>query len=445
MVGDPDREAGEPMAPHPPLLLLGGALKPTGLDCMDQAAERGVDVVVADTADNLRRAPEVVERALYTVELTYSDPEEVRAWATAAAAEGERYLGVYGTRETAAESVAVAAEVLGLPGNGQQAVRRIQDKYACRAALATAGFPQPPSARCHSAQALRSFLAEHPKGPWIVKPAAGRGSAGVSLVRDATELDAALDHLIAAHRELTADLHRQGVAVESPDAFEAGVLVEGFQEGEEFSAEGVFVDGVPRVLALTAKVTTGGPHFVELGHSMPAPVAPGIAEHAQETLAAAAKALGLSWGVFHIEFWLTVDGRIVLGEFHVRPGGDSIYVMAQRITGVGMHGVVFDQLLGNPVDAGSWRPRHAAAIRFLTPPPGTVADVEGWAEAASAPEFLSGKLTLEPGSEVPPLKSSFDRTSFVCARGDTAAEAVANADRLVRAVRISLRPTPTPG
>jgi biotin carboxylase len=48
-----------------------------------------------------------------------------------------------------------------------------------------------------------------------------------------------------------------------------GVVIEEFVEGPEFSVEILVWNGEPRVLAVTDKVTTGSPNFVETGHSQP--------------------------------------------------------------------------------------------------------------------------------------------------------------------------------
>lgn len=422
-----------------PLLLLGGALKPAGADCMDQAAQRGVGVVLADTRENLDQFPDLAARAVAAIELPYSDPGSVLGWLARSAQ--RRFLGVYGTRETAVESVAAAAELLGLPGNGLLATRRIRDKAACRAALVDLGFRQPPSALCADKEELREFMAAHGPGPWIIKPPTGRGSAGVSLVRDDAGLDDALAHLADAEKALAADLTHQGIASRLVPESAGGVLIEGFQAGQEFSAEGVFVDRVPRVLALTSKISTGPPHFVELGHSMPADLPAGVYAEVARTLACALTRLELCWGAFHVEFWLDENSQVVLGEVHTRPGGDYIHVMAQHVSSVQMHGVVLDQLLGVKVDATAWAPVRGAAVRFLTPPPGVVTAVDGWADVIASPHFLGGKLTLAVGTEVGPLRSSFDRSSFVCATGANVREAAAVADRLAQRVRITVRRT----
>jgi selenocysteine lyase/cysteine desulfurase/biotin carboxylase len=423
-----------------PLLLLGGASLPAGADCLAQARARGVEIWLLDTDENLSRTPELVDQAARVIARPYFATAECVNWAVEQA-KTQRFLGVYGFRELVVETVAAVAAALGLPGNPVEAVRRVRDKHACRQELARHGFPQPPSALCDTAAQARAFMTANPPGPWIVKPPAARGSAGVSLVRHDVELGSALAHLDAAREALSAELAGQGLAAQASGADTSRFLVERFQRGEEYSAEGVFVDGVPQLLAVTAKVTTGAPHFVEIGHTMPAGLGGELEETVRRTLQKALPALGLGWGVFHVEFWLDGD-EVVLGEVHVRPGGDHIHVMTQHITDVELHGVVFDQMLGRSPDPAGWRPKRAAAMRFLTPPPGTVTSVDGWERVRTDPRLRAGKLTLSPGDRIAPLRSSFDRSSFVLASGPTAADAVAAAEQLAASVTVRVAAEP---
>lgn len=47
-------------------------------------------------------------------------------------------------------------------------------------------------------------------------------------------------------------------------------LVEEYVEGDAYSVDGVFWDGVARVLAIAEKEKAAPPHFVEVGHVLPA-------------------------------------------------------------------------------------------------------------------------------------------------------------------------------
>src|SRR5207244_3629930 len=65
-----------------------------------------------------------------------------------------------------------------------------------------------------------------------------------------------------------AELAQAYAALPEPDR--GRFLVETHQTGAEYSAEGVFVDGVPHVVALTEKRLVGDGSVVELGHVLPA-------------------------------------------------------------------------------------------------------------------------------------------------------------------------------
>ncbi len=418
------------------LLLLGGASDPAGNDVLTQTRARGVEVCLVDTPTNLAAAPGLVAAAAEVVPLDYTDVTACVGWARERSGL-QPFLGVYGFREPAVESVAEVAEALGLPGNPVAAVRRVRDKHACRRALADLGFPQPDSALCSGPQEVRAFLAGTGPGPWVIKPPDGWGSAGVCLLRDPADLDAALTHLARGRTSLVGELARQGIDHSPPGAGAEEILVEQFQSGQEYSAEGVMVGGRPVLLAITRKTTTGPPHFVEIGHALSAELGPGCRERVQRTLAAALPALGLRWGVLHVEFWLDGD-RVVLGEVHVRPGGDFIHVMTQHVTGVELHGAVVDQLLDGGPDPSQWQVRRGAAVRFLVPPAGRVTSIDGWDEVRTDPRFLTGRLTLRPGDRVRALRSSADRSTLVVAAAATAAQAAREAARLIARLRVEV-------
>jgi ATP-grasp domain/L-amino acid ligase C-terminal domain 2 len=414
-----------------PLLLIGGASMPAGRDCLDQAQARGIPVWLADTPANLARLPQLTDRAAHVLELPYHDPDSCVAWAHR---NRQEFLGVYGFREQAVQSVAAVSEVLGTAGISLATARWLQDKAACRQALREHGFPQPPSALCRDRDEALRFMAAHQPGPWVLKPPAAQGSVGISLLTGPQDLDPGLAHLASSY----ADFARDTGAGQDGRA-ERAFLMEVFQTGTEYSAEGVCIDGHPRVLAVTEKLTTGAPHFVEVGHAMPAELGPVLHDAVDATVRAALPALGLTWGVFHVEFW--IDGHsVVLGELHARPGGDHIHTMTQHVTGLELHGAVFDQFLGRPPATGRAQPLPGAAIRFLTPVPGRITGVTGWDKVLADPRILTGHCDLTVGGFVRPLTSYLDRTSYVVTSGPTRRAAVDSAVELCTTVRVDTTP-----
>jgi len=419
---------------HSLLLLLGGADPAQGFRCAKQAREHGLRVWLTDTAENLAREPHIVALAERVTELPYQDLDACVAWARAHA-QTELLAGVYAFRELAVESVAAVAQTLGLPGNTLEVVRRVRNKFACRQWLREHGIRQPQAAVCSDLSQALQFVGSTPPGPWVVKPLASLGSVGVSLVNNPAELQEALSYLTDSEAELAASLAKQGIARNGAE--QQTFLIECFQRGEEYSAEGLFVYGTPFVLALTAKITTGGPHFVETGHVLPADLPAEEELAVKETVAAALRVLGVTWGIFHIEFWMD-EGQVVLGEVHVRTGGDFIHYMTEHVIGVDLYGSLFDQLLQKPLDPAAWRPLRGAAMRYVTPAPGRVRAITGWDEASSDPACLVAALSVREGDIIPPLRSYLDRSSFIVTTGASAREAMQKAENLSARIQIEV-------
>jgi biotin carboxylase len=373
-----------------------------------QARRRGVRLTGADTPANLRTmdhglVDEVVAFDVHRVEASQS-------WASGWAADIDAVLTF---REMCVEPVAAVAEKLGVAGNERGAVRTIRTKDLCRGALRTAGFTQPTCTVVSDAAAARRFLDGTGPGPWIVKPRDGMGSVHVTLVRRPDELTAAV----------------------APFAGGAPFIVETFVDGPEFSAEGVLLGGVPTVLALTAKSVGDG--FVETGHRMPAPLDGATAARAGAQVEHALRAVGITHGVFHVEFWLR-DGEVVLGEIHARPGGDFLHAMVEDVRpGLELYGTLVDDLLGAPA-APLPASSGAAAAHFLVLPAGTVQAVHGWAELSADPSVLACDLAVHPGDEVRQVRSSADRHGVYVVGGADAADVDAALLRLASQLRIDV-------
>jgi biotin carboxylase len=141
--------------------------------------------------------------------------------------------------------------------------------------------------------------------PLIVKPCDRSGSAGVTKVETPEELTA------AASVALTFSLGHEAI-------------VEEFVAGAEVSVETISWQGTHHILAITDKLTSGAPHFVELAHHQPS-------HHPAETQAEirrqtvlALTTLGINFGASHSEFLVAADGRVFVTEIGARMGGDFI-------------------------------------------------------------------------------------------------------------------------
>lgn len=379
----------------------------------EQAARRGIDLIVADLPENLegvRSLPSVVAAE----PVDYRDVAACRALA-ARLHELRPLDAVVGFREFSLLSAASAAADLQLPWNSVAAIRTARTKDLCRAAVAGAGLPQP---QCHRVRtpAEAEELLRSRGGRWIVKPLDAFGSEGVQLHESGAE----------------------GLAAKVTTAleFSEAALIEEFVEGEEFSAEGIVLGGRPHVLEVTRKRTTQPPFFVELGHEQPSGLPDAVREAAADTVRRAVRAVGLTHSLFHVEFWVAADGRIVCGEVHSRTGGDWVHALTEhRRPGLEIFGSVLDDVLGREVRVPPADPRRRAAVHVVVPPAGRLRKVSGEEAARATDGVLAVDVVARPGSTMAPLRDSFARGALVV----TGTEDGSDATALGTAVAATLR------
>ena len=205
--------------------------------------------------------------------------------------------------------VVLAAKVrqaLGMPGMTPEVAIGFRDKPIMKQRLVAAGLRVPRFARVRNAQ--EAFTAAHEIGyPVCVKPVAGAGSADTYRVGDDAELRTVLA-AVGHHPEIN---------------------LEEFIEGEEFTYDTVCIDGEPvfeSVAQYHPKPLEGRSHewitpaqIVFRDPFQPA-LMPGI-ELGRKVL----KALGMTTGFTHMEWYKKPSGEAVFGEIAARsPGGKLV-------------------------------------------------------------------------------------------------------------------------
>ncbi|MEV5240119.1 ATP-grasp domain-containing protein [Streptomyces cinnamoneus] len=388
------------------VLVMGcGPRSPHGRDQMQrlyaQARDRGVELIGAEKPANLACAD-----TSFFSSVIACDVEDPAAAVEALRTLDATLVGGLAFRDLCVEPLAAVGEALGFPCVSTLTARTTRNKDLCREQLRRAALPQPASRLVNGREEALEFLEKTAPGPWIVKPRDGMGSADVDLVRSPDELDAAL-----AGRP-------------------AGVpfLVEEFVSGPEYSADGVAVGGRPVIVALAQKSL--GPRFVETGHRIPADMSATQSEDVHEQVETALLAVGLTHGLFHVEFWLTGSG-VVLGEIHARPGGAFIPTMAEYVRpGLELYGMYVDDALGVEPSRVPALSRSAGMRHILVGPPGRLVSVSGWEDAVSAQEVIAARLSVKPGDEIGPVCWSADRHGFVVVEGASGADVDARLDRI---------------
>ena len=146
-------------------------------------------------------------------------------------------------------SVAAVAEKFGLHAISPDVAVRATDKIEMIRCFETYKIPHPWFEVITSEKELDTLLVKH-LPPFIMKPNDASGSRGVILVDDIQEV--------------------RGAFLYSKSISKSGfVLIEEYMQGPEVSVEVMTIKGQTTVLAVTDKLTTGAPFFVEMGHSQP--------------------------------------------------------------------------------------------------------------------------------------------------------------------------------
>jgi biotin carboxylase len=98
------------------------------------------------------------------------------------------------------------------------------------------------------------------------------------------------------------------------EAFEKQVVIEEYIEGREISVESISFNGIHYILAVTDKITTGPPYFVELEHHQPSSLSKEQLENVHRATIHCLDALYIKYGASHAEFKLDKDFWILASK-----------------------------------------------------------------------------------------------------------------------------------
>ena len=199
--------------------------------------------------------------------------------------------------------------------------------------------------------------------------------------------------------------------------------MEEYLDGPEVSVEVMVVDGKVHILQITDKITTGAPHFVEMGHTQPSQLPSETQQQIREVADIACKSLGIDKGPAHVEMKVTSRGPVMI-ELGARMGGDNITThLVPLSTGIDMVKATIMIALGEEPDIIPTL-HCSSAIRYFEVPFGTIKSIKGVEEANKIAGIKQITFTKEVGEESTPIECSNDRIGFVIAQGKDANEAI---------------------
>jgi len=315
-------------------------------------------------------------------------------------------------------SIAAACSALGLPGISPETAVKATDKAEMIKVFEEKGVEHP---WFYVINTPEDFMAIKKKltFPCIIKPTDNAGSRGVVLVNDESEMEKAYSY--------SREQSRGGA-----------VICEEFLRGSEVSVEIIAFNGVINVLQVTDKITTGAPHFVEMGHTQPSRLGKANVDAISDLACRAVKAVGIENGPAHVEIMLTEDGPKMI-ELGARMGGDCITThLVPLSTGIDMIKATIETACGTNPDITA-KFNKGSAIRYFDVPSGVIKSIEGVEEAEKIEGVKEISFVKNIGDSVGEIGSSTDRVGFVIAQADSADKAVEICEKAIGTIKIIVK------
>lgn len=314
-------------------------------------------------------------------------------------------------------AVAYAAQKLGLTGISYDTAIKATDKGEMMKAFESENVERPWYYILRTPEDLDGVI-QKITYPCISKPVDNAGSRGVMLIENREELERA-------------------VRYSSSNGREGSVIVEEYLQGSEVSVEVMVIDGEVHILQVTDKLTTGAPHFVEMGHSQPSRLRNEDIKDIRDLAARAVKSVGIDNGPAHVEIMLTDKGPKMI-ELGARMGGDCITThLVPLSTGIDMVKATIQIALGEQPDIAP-KFNKGAAIRYFKEQCGTIKGIYGTDVATRMDGVRLVALTKNIGDTVKGIGSSVDRMGSVIAQGSDAEFAIRCCENAIRRIDITV-------
>lgn len=314
-------------------------------------------------------------------------------------------------------SVAKASELLGLKSISFDTAVRATDKYEMIRAFNECGVPTPWYFKIKTRGELLNII-EDLTFPCIMKPTDNAGSHGVVLVHNVDEL--------MKNYEYSRNNSRNGC-----------VIIEEYLKGDEVSVEVMVVNGNVHILQITDKITTGSPHFVEMGHTEPSRMSDNIQRQIKIVAENAVRAVCIDNGPSHVEMMVTERGPVMI-ELGARMGGDNITThLVPLSTGIDMTEATINVALGGKPDLIP-KYKKGSAIRYIEAPVGKIKSITGIGLAKSIPGVIQVSLTKNTGDYSTEISCSNDRIGFIISQGNDADEAASICESALKCIKIEI-------
>jgi len=384
------------------LLLLLPSMSYRGEAFLEAANKVGVSLTVAGDAppDFLEHSPEsFLTLDLYSrstavptvVEFAKTSPIDV----------------VLGVNDQTAVLASTISEALGLVANSIDSVRAASNKQTMRSLLQKEGLPCPNFIVVGIDEELEDVV-QQVTFPCVLKPLTLSGSCGVIRADDQENFQQAFIRI--GHLLRTFERPEQNLA-------DRQILIEDFIPGIEVALEGLLTKNTFHPLALFDKPDPlDGPYFEETIYVTPSRLPSDTQTRITESLAKAAKAIGLREGPVHGELRIN-DKNIWVIEVAARSIGGKCSRMLEFGTGRSLEELILLHALGQELPSLDLATGAGGVMMIPIPQEGMLEGVEGQEEAQLVPGVAELVMTAQPGDQLIPLPEGKRYLGFIVARG----------------------------
>lgn len=292
--------------------------------------------------------------------------------------------------DVAVITVNYVAKRLGLVSNPEEYSLITTDKYFMRQCFSKNQLPSPRFCLA----TIQEYDIAHFSYPLIVKPTDRSGSRGVEKVYSRESVAMAVERACS-------------------ESFTHTAIIEEYIGGREVSVESISFDGCHYVLAVTDKITTGAPFFVELEHHQPSLLSESLQNEIRKIVLESLTALHIQYGASHSELKITDDGQIFIIEIGARMGGDFIGSdLVQLSTGYDFLAATIKVSLGI-FDKPIMNESHCSGVYFLSKETEYLRNVI--MNASKYPEIVRADITDE---NLKNIECSSDRSGYLIYQSD---------------------------
>ena len=337
---------------------------------------------------------------------------------------------VLGVNDQSAVLASIISEALGLSANSIDSVRAASNKQTMRRLLQKEGLPCP-NFIVVGIDEKPADIVPQVTFPCVLKPLTLSGSCGVIRADDQESFQQAFTRI--GHLLQTFARREQEIAGRQ-------ILIEDFIPGIEVALEGLLTKNTFHPLALFDKPDPlNGPYFEETIYVTPSRLPSETQARITESLAKAARAIGLREGPIHGELRIN-DQDIWVIEVAARSIGGKCSRMLEFGTGRSLEELILLHALGRKLPSFDLTNGAGGVMMIPITQEGVLERVEGQEEAQQVPGVEELVMTANPGDHLIPLPEGKRYLGFIVARGAQPEEVEETLREAYRRLTVMMKP-----